>query len=221
MAAFRVPARFIFGFIFGLAALAGCGFATVLRCRKLQAWSRLLLFLLTILLITVEYDAGPLHLSSVMAPPHVAPEYHWLAAQTANSVVVELPIHAPGGYPDPYEEAGYLYASAYHWQPLINGYTGYRAPVTWETFNLAIELPSRKSIDLLGGLGLKYIVVHENRMSKDELHRWQPLPTDLRIAAEFADGAKIVEISHSRCRADLAAIIHKAKGVQEASTCTP
>jgi hypothetical protein len=221
MSAFRVPARFIFAFVFGLAALAGCGYARVCRCRRLKTWSRALLFLLVISLMTIEYDVGPLHLASVMAPPHIAPEYQWLAAQPANSVVVELPIHAPGGSPNPYEEAGYLYASAYHWQPLINGYTGYRAPVTWETFNLAIELPSRKSIDLLGGLGVKYIVLHKARMSKEDIYGWQSPPDGLQVVAEFPDGTTILKIAHSRCRADLPAIVHKAMGVQQASTCVP
>jgi len=221
MGAFRVPARFIFAFLFGAGALAGCGFAAVLKWRRLQRWSRGFFFLLTISLIAVEYDVGPLHLSSVMAPPHVAPEYEWLAAQPANSVVVELPIHAPGGFPNPYEEAGYLYASAYHWQPLINGYTGYRAPVTWETFGLAIELPARKSLDLLGGLGLTYIVVHTDRMSAAELQRWQSLPNDVGLATKFPDGAAIFEIIHSNCRADISAILHKNMGVQQASTCMP
>jgi len=219
MAAFRVPARFVFAFIFGVAALAGCGFARVLRWRRLPSWSRPVLLVLAISLIAAEYSVGTFHLAQVMAPPQVAPEYRWLAAQPANAVTVELPITAPGGFPDPYEEAGYVYASAYHWQPLINGYTGYRAPVTWETFNLAIELPSRKSIDLLGGLGLKYIVVHQDRMSRAELQRWQFLPQNLRLAAQFPDGAKIFEVTHSNCRANLFAIVHAHSGVQQASTC--
>lgn len=218
MGVFRVPARFVFAFMFGIAVLAAFGVFRML-CRFSAGWMRATCSAVVLAFITMEYSVGPLALSPVMAPPRVAPEYRWLADQPHGSVVVELPISGPPSAPDAFEQAGYLYASVYHWQPMINGYSGYMAPIVKETYKLARNLPASSSVDLLGGLGLKFIVIHENKMSASDLSRWQPLPTGVQLVARFDDGTKVLEVRDSRCHADIAAILYRHENLRQASQC--
>ena len=216
---FRVPARFVLAFIFGIAVLAGFGIFTLLK-RLRGSWVKAVCSAGVIAFITLEYSIVPMSIAPVMTPSRVAPEYRWLAARPAGSVVVELPITGPATSPDPYEQAGYVYASAYHWQPLINGYTGYRPPVTWETYQLAQNLPAATSVDLLGGIGLKYVVIHENKMSASDIRRWQSQPRGLHLAAKFDNGAAIFEVADARCRANISAIRDGHESLQQASQCS-
>lgn len=219
MSAFRVPARFVFAFIFGIAVLSAFGLFRVLRHFQ-DRTVRALCSTAAIAFITMEYSVVPLNLAHVMAPRHVAPEYHWLATQPPGSVVVELPITGPPYRPNGLEQVSYVYASVYHWQPLVNGYSGYRAPVAYDTYKFARDLPDGTAVDLLGGLGLKFIVVHENVMSTSDLRRWQPPPGHLRLAATFDDGATVFEVTDARCQVDVSAIRDGRKDLQEASQCT-
>lgn len=219
MGVFRVPARFVFAFIFGIAVLAAFGIFTLLsRLRNVRMMA--VCSLAAIAFISMEYSVIPLKLAHVMAPPHVAPEYRWLAAQPPGSVTVELPITGPPDRPTAAEQAGYTYASVYHWQPLINGYTAYRAPVARQTYRLARDLPAHPAVDLLAGLGLKFIVVHENDMSASDLRKWQFLPGGVRLSAKFDDGAAVYEVTDSHCRVDLFAIRYRDRTLQEATRCT-
>ncbi len=217
---FRVPARFIFAFIFGIAVLAGFGIFRLLE-RWRGSWVKASCSAAVIALITLEYSIIPMSIAPVMPPAHVAPEYRWLAAQSAGSVVVELPITGPATSPDPIEQAGYVYASLYHWQPLINGYTGYRPAIAVDTYNLALQLPDDRSLDLLAGLGLKYVVLHEDRMSAQALRRWRSPHSGLTLAATFDDGASIFQVTDSRCHVDLSALRFKQQGLEQASRCDP
>lgn len=222
MQVFRVPARFVFAFMFGVAVLAGFGFShLLLSLRNCHKWVRVLASIVVISVLTMEYSVGALTLAPVMAPAWVAPEYRWLAAQAPHSVTLELPITAPQGWPDPFEQAGYTYASVYHWQPLINGYSGYKAPVVWQTYSLALRLPDRDSLDLLAGIGLKYILVHENRMSAAQLRNWHVLPGALRPAVRFDGGAVVFEVTDSRCHVNLSAVRYDHVRLEQAAKCDP
>lgn len=219
MGVFRVPARFVFALMFGIAVLVAFGLFRLL-CRLRAGWIRAACSAVVIAFITMEYSVGPLTPAPVMVPPHVAPEYRWLADQPHGSVVLELPISGPPLLPDPFEQAGYLYASVYHWQPLINGYSGYIAPIVRETYKLARNLPASDAVDLLGGLGLKFIIVHEDKMSVSELRRWQTLPNEVRLAAKFDDGTEIFEVTDSHCRVDVSAVRSRRESLRQASQCS-
>lgn len=204
MGVFRVPARFGFMVMFAVAALAGVGFkrlASALTDGKARYGRRVkaALLLVAILVMTIEFRGTPVGMERVMAPPHIAPEYLWLARQPAGSVTLELPITSPvPGWPDPFEQAGYLYASAYHWQPTINGYTGYKSPAADERYRLAAQLPkSADAVRQLAGIGLRYIVVHTDKMPSAELAQWQSLAPDssLQPVCRFDDGAVIYQVS--------------------------
>ena len=178
MGVFRVPARFALGLMFGLAILAGAGFLNVLRLG--ERWrifryphTKAVLTSLAFLFLIQEFDFTPVHLDPVMTPASVAPEYRWLAAQPAGSATLELPISKYGSGFDPYEAAGYVYASSFHWQPLFNGYSGHLPLVYSQVERWAREMPSPNAVDLLRGLGLRYVILHTHKIPPTTLRDWQ------------------------------------------------
>jgi len=178
MGVFRVPARFGLGLMFGLAILAGAGFLNVLRIG--ERWrvfryrgTKAVLTALAIFCLMQEFDFTPFRFPPVMTPANVTPEYRWLAAQPPGSATLELPITMHGTAFDPYQAAGYVYASAYHWQPLFNGYSGHLPLIYSEVQRLALEMPLPQAIDSLRGLGLRYVVLHTDKMPATMLRDWQ------------------------------------------------
>jgi len=178
MGVFRVPARFDLGLMFGLAILAGAGFLNVLRVG--ERWrvfryrgTKAVLTALAIFCLVKEFDFTPFHLDAVMTPATVAPEYRWLAAQPPGSATLELPITMHGPAFDPFEAAGYVYASTYHWQPLFNGYSGHLPLIYSDVQRFALEMPSPQATDLLRGLALRYVVLHADKMPATMLRDWQ------------------------------------------------
>jgi hypothetical protein len=178
MGEFRVPARFGLGLMFGLAILAGAGFLYLLRIA--EHWpvlrdhrAKAVLTGLALLFMIQEFDFTPFHLDPVMTPSTVAPEYRWLAKQPPGSPTLELPITKYGSGFDPFEAAGYIYASSFHWQPLFNGYSGHLPLIYSQVERWARKMPSASSVDLLRVLGLRYVVLHMDKMPAKALEEWQ------------------------------------------------
>ena len=178
MGEFRVPARFGLGLMFGLAILAGAGFLYLLTIA--EHWrvfrdyrTKAALTGLVLLFMIQEFDFTPFHLDPVMTPESVAPEYRWLAGQLPGSPTLELPITNYGSGFDLYEAAGYVYASTFHWQPLFNGYSGHLPLIYSQVERWAREMPSPSSVDLLRALGLRYVILHTDKMPATALDEWQ------------------------------------------------
>jgi hypothetical protein len=192
---FRVPARFGMLLPFGLAILAASGFCVLLR--MLERWEPLkrsswkaIMTASVLVVLALEFNSAPVSLSPVMVPSNVAPEYHWLATQPVEFPLVELPVTLRGDFPDLFQETGYIYASIFHWHPLVNGYSGYSPPSADEMFHLARQLPSLDSATKLSSLGVHYVVLHRDSLSLDELSRWTPQAVDvarLRPVKQFGD----------------------------------
>jgi hypothetical protein len=205
--AFRVPARFGFALLFGLAVLAGFGFLFLLdRLSKPGSRSRaavlVTLTLLATVFMSVEYRVAPYQLLPIMTPSSIAPEYRWLAQQPAGSGIVELPITGGAYFPDPWEQSSYLFASMYHWQPLLNGYTSHRPEVANHTYTVALQLPSEQAASILQSIGLRFVVVHADKMSEHELSPWNSPHPGLRQVEEFGP-TRIYEFDAPQCATGL------------------
>lgn len=198
MSSFRVPARFGFAVLFGVAVLAGLGFMrlTEMSFSGKRRFVPALLVIVVLLAISLEFKATPIGLVRVMDPKQVAPEYRWLEAQPSGSVTLELPISGSPEQADPDEQAGYIYASVYHWQPLMNGYTGNPPQAFSRTLHLARQMPDPVAVDVLAHLGLRYVLIHFDRMPPTESERWQTVSSEQRLhsTARFEDGAAIYEV---------------------------
>ena len=189
---FRVPARFGLITSFALAILAGVAIAAILtylaRWQLFQkTWFSAAVTTLVIGAMAIECNSTPFHDFPIMTPSTVAPEYRWLAQQPPDEPVVEWPILFRGPVANPSQQTQYMYASIFHWQPLVNGYTGYEPPKSMELMRVAARLPVPFATQVLAQTGVRYVVVHWSSLSSAQRGPWQHLQphSGLDLAADF------------------------------------
>lgn len=171
----RVPARMALMVGLGLAVLAGFGVARVLA-RVPTAGRRVLLTAgLTALVMADSWNA-PRGLLDVGAQP--PPIYDDLLRDRGESphdrvvrrrsdprpsVLLELPIAR--------EDPTYMYYSTFHWQTLVNGYSGFFSPRYEQLLETLRRFPDPESEALVERLGVRYVVVHGEMMRGGEYGR--------------------------------------------------
>jgi len=189
--AVRSACRFGFIVLLGVAILAGLGFQKVLklvgRFRPFDSMAMCAALAVAVLFFVYWEFAVELHTVAVSIQP--APEYRFLSSQAPGSVTLELPTFSWNGLSrilaepkastieSPIDrETGYVYASSFHWQPIMNGISGHISPVSSEISSLAVQLPSPKALSRLAHYGLRFVIVHTSAMSLGERAAWQSLP---------------------------------------------
>lgn len=160
-AAMRAPERFAALVFLGLATMAAYGIAG-LRGR----WGRPLAVAAAALVALECLTLPAANVFPVATGDAVPPVYRWLAQQPP-AVVVELPL----GDRDALRTLRYQYFSTYHWQRTPDGYSGFIPPQHGEMVYEMVSFPSDRSLALLRGYGVKYVVIHTDEM---------PAPVDLR-----------------------------------------
>ena len=170
---FRAPARFGVLVLLSVALLAGSGLARLLSrasSRKRQAVCALLLIGLSL-----EYWSAPLHTRQPTTEP--PPVYAWLAKQPP-SVVLELPLPTPQTlwlY-----ETSHQYHSIYHWQRLINGYSGYAPGSYLQLLERMRDFPSVSSLQFLQARPVDIIVFHRRYLDAEDFTRLFEVCKDAR-----------------------------------------
>jgi hypothetical protein len=155
LSSLRAPARFGLFVALGLGVLASIG-ACELRQRAGERLKSVIVPAALVLLL-IEYWCAPL--SARRVPMQAANVHRWLAQQPP-SVVLEIPTPTPGTLWG--SETSYQFMSIYHWQPLVNGYSGY-APVSYfRTLEIIAERNSADVSNRLQTVGVNYIVIHQN-----------------------------------------------------------
>ncbi len=172
--ALRAPARFAILVQLALGVLAAMGLA---RAAKRFPRTGPMLITAAACLVIVEYAHGPLPVQRLPVTP--PPIYAWLAAQP-KLATLELPTPPPDGLPlyDPF----YMYASTWHWQPLVNGYSGHYSPRYLELIGTLGELPGPAAAAALTEMGVQRIVVHGGLFPSG---RYQPLIARLEADPMF------------------------------------
>jgi hypothetical protein len=151
--ALRIPARMGLMVGFSLAVLAGYG-ATRLTARLRSESMRRAVFAGLGVLMLVEYASTPLPFW--MAPPNPPEIYADLIRDRGDSptaVVFEFPTGAM-------EDPTYLYYSTFHWQSLVNGYSGFFPPSYRRLVNAVRNFPDEPSMDAIKAHGTRYLVIH-------------------------------------------------------------
>jgi hypothetical protein len=157
----RVPARAAILVFLAVAGLAAYGFARLTRGRPRRTTALAAAALAAAMLIEYRH---PLRawLTIPADPPQV---YRWLAAQP-RSVVAEVPFAEPGRL-DRIFDGLYMFNSIYHWQPLVNGYSGFFPRTAIELMEQTAGFPDDRSIEYLKGRGVDLIVVHGGFLGAD------------------------------------------------------
>ena len=206
MGTFRVPARFGLSLMLGVAVLSGIGFLHILKAGE-QRWSlrsigaRAGLTAAVLVLVALEFNGGFAGFSPVMTPDHVPPEYKWLAQRPSSIPILEVPMTKLDGTWDVYAQNAYILASTFHWHPLVNGYSGHAPATISEMLELVRAMPAREPANLLAGLAVRYILVHIDRLSEEEVGRWRNAAVEgwLYNAASFPNTI-VYELPASLCR---------------------
>lgn len=158
--AIRVPARFGMLALVGLGGLAGLGIDRLWRLalprlpdrRKVQvALAGLTVGLLVVTLETLTI----MDLPDPLPVDDVPPWYAWMADNPAPSV--ELPMgegEVASAWPN--------FWSMMHWNDLANGYSGLVPPTYLDMRERMKAFPDDGSLELLQGIGVETVVVHED-----------------------------------------------------------
>lgn len=103
--------------------------------------------------------------------PHV---YRWLASDSADARVLELPMAVGPGEREPWDVVPYrmVYFSTIHWKPIVNGVSAYVPPGYPELTQRMWSFPAASAIDTLLDLPINRVVVHRNLYAS-------PIPTSL------------------------------------------
>jgi hypothetical protein len=158
---FRSPARFGALFLLSVSVLAGFGTAALLRARP--RWATALLGVATIVCVG-EYWSAPVRVRPGQSTPTEG--HRALSYQPAGTVVLEMPVPRP--------EALWLYETTYqlrsihHWQPLINGYSGFAPHEYVRTLELLSGFPDAVSVERLRDLQVRFIVLNRVYYSGEE-----------------------------------------------------
>ena len=98
--------------------------------------------------------------------PAQAPQvYRWLATQP-RSVVAEVPFARPYRL-DSIFDGLYMFNSTYHWQPIVNGYSGFFPRTFLELAAQTAAFPDDRSIEYLKTRGVDFVVVHGGLLGPD------------------------------------------------------
>ena len=78
--------------------------------------------------------------------------------------------------------------AARHWQPLLNGYTGYKPRSYDFLVRAGARLPERTAVERMSRLtGMRWIVAHLDRMEGWERVRWENAATHGPLASAYRD----------------------------------
>jgi hypothetical protein len=151
--ALRIPARMGLMVGFSLAVLAGYGASRIAGWLPSSNARRTALTLVGVLML-VEYASTPLELwAAPRRPPDVYADLLHDIGDGPTSVIFEFPT---GNMEDP----EYLYYSTFHWQNLVNGYSGFFPPSYRNVVTAASGFPDERSMSVLGTHGVRYLVIH-------------------------------------------------------------
>jgi hypothetical protein len=167
--ALRVPARMGLFTGFSLAVLAGYGVTRIVDRLQTHA-ARQAMFVVVGLVMLAEYVSRPLELATI---PTSAPEaYADIIRDRGDSptaVLYEFPSSA-------LDDPTYLYYSTFHWQYLVNGYSGFFPPSYVRLARAVQNFPDQASFDTIKSHGVRYLVVHGERLYGE---RYETLIADL------------------------------------------
>jgi hypothetical protein len=160
---FRAPSRFAILACCCLAVVAGIGFETLQRlahssgnlsdkARSAKVGAQNAWLVGVLVLIGIECGSAPMRLMNV---PTQVPDVYKFLRTARQSVVVELPIIDWDFAPQ------YMFWSIFHWQPLVNGYSGYVPGSYTGTLARMRTFPDENAIARLKELNVRYILVHE------------------------------------------------------------
>jgi hypothetical protein len=155
--ALRIPARMGVMTGFSLAVLAGYGLARVsgwLRSRS----ARPLVLVAILVVMVLEYASRPLDLRQIpTAPPDIYADLVRDRGDSPTAIVFEFPA-------SPLDDPTYMYYSTFHWQYLVNGYSGFFPRSYNRLVDALRDFPSEEGFRQIKLHNTRYILIHGERL---------------------------------------------------------
>jgi hypothetical protein len=177
--AFRAFGRFGLLAGVGLAGLAAEGTELLLESRHLPAGVRSLGGALALVATATlrGHALGATPTTTLPTAEAVPAVYRWLARRPPEPVLTIPGPQSTINGPNAVAQGDAMYLSTFHWQPLINGYTGFNPwwlPALWGD---CARLPDPAAVQAIVDMtGVRWIVVPHDRVSPAEFTRWADLP---------------------------------------------
>jgi hypothetical protein len=152
MTLLRAPARLGVFVMLALTVLAGAGFATLER--GLMATRRTIWLAAIAAVVLMGTTVGPLTLE--VAPPESRASV--ALRQLPAGPIAEFPFFVRGS--NFHEQTRYMVASAFHWRPLVNGYSDFLPPDVEAAMPALAQFPSAEALHFLRARGVRYVLVH-------------------------------------------------------------
>lgn len=124
---------------------------------------QVLLLLISVALVYEVLPAAKVPVTFAPTGNHIPAVYQWLASHGGEQPIVELPISQKDGK----DEAWYDYYAIYHPHPIVNGWSGYRPPLTIQIAASLLNFPSPGSLATLRQYHIRYVVLHLQGFSPD------------------------------------------------------
>lgn len=239
MQALRAPIRFAGLVYLALSILVGLGVSTIARAevslrsrslpdsvghndtplsRRQESWvvgRTPVAILATILILGEVVTIPPVQITPVPTGNDIPAVYRWLAQQQPG-VVLELPMIGDDA------ERGLLnqYYSIYHWHSTPDGYSGFIPPKHGEIVYEMQFFPSERSLTMLQGLNVRFLVIHTDLLNDWPLReeRLAGFADEVVVSADFGQ-TKVFEIRH-RPMGDLHLTAYLPSEVQPDATYT-
>ena len=161
----RAPARAGILVMLAVSLFAAYGWTTVLS--RWPRW-RLVGTGLLMSVLTLEYLTLPNDVLTLSPRPSALAR--WLQQQP-RSVVVELPLPRADAL-HAIQDGLYMYTSTFHWQPILNGYSGFYPRSYMELLDQAKDFPAEPAIAYLKRRRVDLIVLHGRFLKPDEFGHW-------------------------------------------------
>ena len=155
--ALRIPARMAIFAEFSLAILAGLGAAAIAQ-RIQRARLRQAALVLLAGAMLVEYAALPVTIEVLpVTPPQAYRDLLRDKGDSPTATLFEFPL-------SPRDDTIYMLYSTFHWQRLINGYSGFFPPSYISLYDAIGNFADERSMDAIKRRQTRYLVVHGERL---------------------------------------------------------
>lgn len=158
----RAPARASILVFLAIAALAAYGWSRLMRGRSRSATTIATALMAAALLIEFRTTLD----RWLPVPEQPAQVYHWLAMQP-RAVIAEVPFARADSLHRIYDGL-YMFNSRWHWQPMVNGYSGFFPKTFIELAERTRTFPDEASIRYLKQRDVDLLVIHGSLMTPEQ-----------------------------------------------------
>jgi hypothetical protein len=190
----RAPARF--GFIMIAAFTVLCAYGWLALAEKIHI-STTKLVAITLTLLGIEFFSAPIPLRREVSGNKIPQAYALLQKSSEAGGVLELPTHAQSATNSDFTDRIYTYFSAYHFKPVVVGYSGYFPPTFEGLIAETAKLPADNSLDLFEAIGVRTIILHSKLLDSVQMQHWNDAVANGRrlvAQARFDDGSVVLSL---------------------------